>query len=208
MARTSARQRRYEKTRQSILDAARQIIVGQGPDALSMRTLAARIDYSPSGLYEYFDSKEQIIQEVCGEGHWRLTQAMSRVDVSLSPEEYLLRIGEVYIEFAVENPELFRLMFASVPAEMPDEGLLSSRSSFRVLLQAIQRGIDSGVFKPRPGFGLYEMAFASWSMVHGISMLRIFMPEGTPSFAAFKHQALLTLQRGLTNASENREPEG
>ena len=203
MTRSTARRRRHEKTRRAILDAARQIIVEQGPDELSMRTLAARIDYSPSGLYEYFDSKEQIIQEVCSEGHWRLTQAMNRVDDTLPPEEYLLRIGEVYIDFAVENPELFRLMFASLPAEVPDEQLLSSRSSFRVLLQAIQRGIDSGVFKTQPGFELYEMAFTSWAMVHGIAMLRIYMPEGTSSFEAYKHQALLALQRGLMNGSEN-----
>jgi len=197
MTAPSARERRQQKTRQAILAAAHQIIVEQGPDALSMRSLAERIDYSPSGLYEYFDGKEQILAAVCGEGHALLAQAMRQVAEALPPEEYLAEIGQVYIDFAAANPALFRLMFAAVPAEPPDASLLSSRSSYRVLLEAIQRGIDQGVFQQREGFGLHEMAFAAWSMVHGISMLRIYMKNLTPAFANLRRQSLLTLVRGL-----------
>lgn len=197
MTAPSARERRQQKTRQAILAAAHQIIVEQGPEALSMRSLAERIDYSPSGLYEYFDGKEQILDAVCVEGHGLLAHAMRQVDEALPPEEYLAEIGQVYIDFAAANPALFRLMFAAVPAEPPDTSLLSSRSSYRVLLEAIQRGIDSGVFQQREGFGLHEMAFAAWSMVHGISMLRIYMKDLTPAFENFRQQALLTLVRGL-----------
>ena len=164
-----------------------------------MRSLAERIDYSPSGLYEYFDGKEQIIQTICQEGHTWLTQAMRLVDENLPPEEYLVQIGHVYIDFAAAHPELFQLMFVSVPAEPPDEAMLSERSSYRILLGAIQRGIETGVFQTRPGFGLHEMAFTSWSMVHGISMLRIFMRNLTPTFAAYKHESLLALVRGLAS---------
>jgi AcrR family transcriptional regulator len=196
----STRERRQQKTRQTILDAAHRIIVEQGPEGLSMRTLAERIDYSPSGLYEYFDSKEQLIQAVCGEGHARLTQAMRLVDESLPPEEYLVQIGHVYVDFAAANPLLFPLMFSEVPAAPPNPDMLSERSSYTILVGAIQRGIDSGVFQVRPGFGLHEMAFAAWSMVHGIAMLRIFMNERSPTFTANKHQALLVVARGLMKA--------
>ena len=53
----------YARTQQAILDAARAIIHEQGPDKLSMRAIADRIDYSPAGLYEYYGSKEEIIAE-------------------------------------------------------------------------------------------------------------------------------------------------
>jgi AcrR family transcriptional regulator len=198
MRKSPARERRQQKTRQAILDAARQIIVEQGVSELSMRSLAEQIDYSPSGLYEYFDGKEQIIQAVCGEGHARLTQTMRQVDAALPPEEYLVRIGQVYVDIASSHPAVFQLMFSALPAEPPDLSNLSESSSYRVLLEAIQRGIESGTFKARPSFGLHEMAFAAWSMVHGISMLRIYMPELTPTFNAYKDHALWTLVRGLT----------
>ncbi|MCB0074139.1 MAG: helix-turn-helix transcriptional regulator, partial [Caldilineaceae bacterium] len=48
----TTRERRALRTREAILDAARQIISRQGADALSMRAIAKAIDYSPAGLYE------------------------------------------------------------------------------------------------------------------------------------------------------------
>jgi AcrR family transcriptional regulator len=193
----SARERRQQKTRQAILDAAWRVIEEEGPEELSMRGLAERIDYSPSGLYEYFDSKEQIIQAVCGEGHMRLFEAMRAVDENLPPEQYLVQIGQKYVDFAAANRELFQLMFASVPAEPPSPSVLTKRSSYLVLQNGIQRGINQGVFKSRDDFSLQEMSFAAWSMVHGISMLRIYMKEPTQSFEHFRHQALLAIVRGL-----------
>lgn len=197
MTSSTARQRRQQKTRQAILAAAHQIIVEKGPDELSMRSLAERIDYSPSGLYEYFDSKEQILETVCEEGHGMLAQAMRQVDETLPPDAYLLEIGQVYVDFAAANPALFRLMFSNIPAEPPDPALISNRSSYLVLIEAIQRGIASGVFLQREGFGLHEMAFAAWSMVHGIAMLQMYMKDLLPGFEASKQQALFALGRGL-----------
>ena len=52
------RQRRHLRTKDAILDAARQIIATEGAEKLSMRAIAKRIDYSPAGLYEYFGSKD------------------------------------------------------------------------------------------------------------------------------------------------------
>jgi ACR3 family arsenite transporter len=53
----SPRIRRHQRTQQAILDAARAIISREGVGELSMRAIAERIDYSPAGLYEYFDGK-------------------------------------------------------------------------------------------------------------------------------------------------------
>ncbi len=162
-----------------------------------MRTLAERIDYSPSGLYEYFDSKEQLIQAVCATGHLRLTQTMRQVDQRLEVQDYLVHIGAVYVDFAIANPQLFQLMFSSLPATPPDETMLRETSSYPILLGAIQRVIDEGTFKPREGFGLQEMAFSAWAMVHGIAMLGIHTPAFTPAFAALKLTALQAITRGL-----------
>lgn len=198
MTQPSSRQRRQAKTRQSILDAARQIIVEKGPGELSMRSLAERIDYSPSGLYEYFDSKEDIIQAVCLEGHARLTQEMRLVDESLPPREYLLQIGLAYIRFAIRNPEYYLLMFTSSQVEPSQEEMLSEGSSYLILVRGIERGIQSGDFIPRPHFGVFEMAFAAWSLVHGIAMLRIYMKSEPPDFDQTVLAALNNLGRGLT----------
>ena len=61
MAKRTPRERRYARTRQEILDAAMELVQEKGPDKLSMRELARRVDYSPAGLYEYYENKDEII---------------------------------------------------------------------------------------------------------------------------------------------------
>jgi AcrR family transcriptional regulator len=195
---SAPRQRRHKKTRLAILDAARRIIAQQGIQGLSMREIASQIDYSPAGLYEYFDSKEEIIQTLSAEGHQRLSAYIRQVDENLPPVDYLAAIGLAYIDFALNNPEHYLLMFTNVPSKTQLEDMLSQDSSFLILLQAIQRGIDAGVFRTRPGFGLHEMAYAAWSLVHGIAMLRItYLEEFKLDFAVADREAVWAFNRGL-----------
>ena len=200
------RTRRHLRTKQSILDAARTIIAEEGPAALSMRALADRIDYSAAGLYEYFGSKEEIIAAVCDEGQKYLYDAMNAADADLAPVEQLHQIGLAYVRFALEHPDYFLLMFtvapapnmADAPAEAVQAALHGEGSAYGLLVQAIQRNIAAGVFPVRPGFGLDEMAYAAWTLVHGIAMLRITALRHYPAnLAAWDDQVLLNFLRGL-----------
>ena len=192
------RQRRQKRTQQAILDAALQIITQQGSDQLSMRAIAEQIDYSPAGIYEYFNSKEEIIQALISEGHRRLTAYLRQVDENLPPAEYLLEIGLAYIDFALRNREHYLLMFTNTPSEIQLEDLLREGSSFPILLKAIQSGIDHEVFEARPGFGAQEMAYAAWALVHGISMLRLtYLGKFDLDFSTADREALLAFNHGL-----------
>jgi AcrR family transcriptional regulator len=203
---TTPRTKRHLRTKQAILEAARAIIAEDGPAALSMRALADRIDYSAAGLYEYFGSKEEIIAAVCDEGQRYLYDAMSAADPGLPPVDYLYQIGLAYIRFALEHPDYFLLMFtvapppdiAAVPEEAVKEAMQAEGSAYGILVQAIRRGIDEGAFPVRPGFGLDEMAYAAWTLVHGVAMLRTTALRYYPAdLAANDHQVLENFMRGL-----------
>jgi AcrR family transcriptional regulator len=201
------RERRFQRTKQAILDAALEIIREEGPDALNMRALAERSDYSAAGLYEYFGGKDEIIAEVCQQGHERLASHMRQADASLPVVDYLYEIGIGYIRFALENPDYFLLMFTAVPPPGPTgdfspEKLLEGDSSFHILLVAIQRGIEEGVFVTRSGFDLMEMAYTAWATVHGIAMLRLTSLRGYPmDFEAADREALGNFARGLQSTA-------
>ena len=194
------RQRRHLRTKDAILDAARQIIAEEGADKLSIRAIAKRIDYSPAGLYEYFGSKDEIITAVCMQGEERLYRSMARVDASLPPMEYLIEIGMAYIDFALKNADHFKLMFTSgiqPPEEMEED--FQEESSFNILVTAIQRGIDAELFIPREGFQLMDMTYLAWSIVHGISVLRITQLSLIPyDFGVADREVLKTAVYGLT----------
>jgi AcrR family transcriptional regulator len=196
------RDRRFRRNKQAILDAALEIIREAGPAALSMRALGERSDYSAAGLYEYFGGKDEIIAAVCMEGFERLTAHMRRADPALPAAEHLVEIGAAYIRFALENPETFLLMFTVTPPRPPGAispaEILQGDSSFHILLRAIRRGIEEGVFRARPGFGLMEMAYGAWATVHGIAMLRLTSLRGYPmDFDTADREALLNFACGL-----------
>ncbi|HMN28167.1 MAG TPA: TetR/AcrR family transcriptional regulator [Caldilineaceae bacterium] len=206
MTRLSPREKRQQRTHQAILDAARQLITEKGLDGLSMRAIAERIDYSPAGLYDYFGSKEEIIAALCQQGNGRLKAYMEAVDQELSFLDYLLGIGLAYIEFAVHYPDLFVLMFTTLPTgggvalsvEQWLAGATSEDSAFIILLDAIKRGVEEGILRVRPQMGVVEMAFAAWATVHGIAMLRVthLRPLQT-DFEAISRETLLAFGKGL-----------
>jgi hypothetical protein len=49
---------------------------------------------------------------------------------------------------------------------------MSGPSTFQIPRRAVQAGIESGEFRPRPGYGRDEMAYNLWALVHGLAVLR------------------------------------
>ena len=171
MTKGKARERRQARTREAIIHAAEEIIERQGPDALNMRDVAERIDYSASNLYEYFSGKDELLAAVVRETLTRLILHVRHISTDHSSRERLLAYGHAYLEFARTHPELYLLIFGrkGVSYKRTDAG----ETPFDLLQQIVQEGIVAGIFVPRPGFGLEEMTFSCWSLVHGIAMLRL-----------------------------------
>jgi AcrR family transcriptional regulator len=207
------RERRAQRTRDAILDAARQIISQKGVEALSIRSIADAIDYSPAGLYEYFGSKEEIILAVIAQGFERFTRALERVDRRLPARDYARAVGMAYIDFAVRNPDFFLLMFTTAPlAELYSKeshqaqdansaaAKLQEEPSFAVLYRAIARCVEEGLFPTRPDYGIFEMAITAWSHVHGVAMLRVTNFRYIPAdFTVIEQAGLEVLFRGFSN---------
>ena len=71
-ARPKGRQARLqearESTRRAILDAALDLFISQGYAQVSIRNIAARVEYSPGAIYGYFASKDEIFYALAEEG--------------------------------------------------------------------------------------------------------------------------------------------
>jgi AcrR family transcriptional regulator len=179
------RERLREETRVAILDATRRIVAEEGVDAFSMRAVARAVGYSPAALYEYFPSKEAILDELYFEGRDGLRDRMARVLADLpagaTTAEIFRELGRTYRAYAREQPELFRHIFGGpTPAEPstdpsvddagpePDEE--APPTAFDLLVETAERGIASGEFAPMPP---PAVALAAWSLVHGFVMIEL-----------------------------------
>ena len=203
MTKKTPRERRHERTREAILTAARQLVAERGADNVSLRAIARRIDYSPAGLYEYFDGKEAIIDALCNRGNELLGRTLRRVPPDTPYHEYMVQLLEAYIDFARHNPELFSLMFTQltigmteIPVEYPPE------DSFTILVNAVQRGLDEGHFAAGDDYGIFEIAYSLWAMAHGMAMLQVnYMRDFNFDFAAADRQAVEVFLAGLKQRS-------
>ena len=171
MTKGKARERRQARTRDAIVQAAEEIIETQGPDAVNMRAVAERIDYSPSNLYEYFASKDELLATVVKEALAGLILHVRQISTGLSARERLQSYGHAYLEFARSHPQLYLLTFGrkATLAKATD----AEETPYDLLSQIVQECIETGLFTPHADFGLHEITFGCWSLVHGIAMLRL-----------------------------------
>ncbi len=195
MTKGNPRERRQARTREAIVSAAEAIIEMQGVDALNMRDVAERIDYSASNLYEYFSSKDELLETVVKEALARLIMHVRHISSGLSVRERLQAYGHAYLEFARTHPELYLLIFGRKGASTKH----LEETPYDLLQQIVQEGIVTGVFVPRQGFDLQEMTFGCWSLVHGIAMLRLTMSSiAWNTFVASDDQILESFVDGMS----------
>lgn len=202
MTKTTPKQRRHARTRQEILEAALAILHEKGPEKLSLRAIARRVDYSPAGLYEYFANKEEIIAAVCAEGDHRLGLLLKAVPKDLPADEYIVQLGLAYIRHAQENPAHFMLTAKSFASTTPVETVpleaIEIGETFKILLDGVQSAIEAGAIILREGQTLMSLAYALWSIVHGMATLQLTnLREVDLNYPQSDRAAIEAILRGL-----------
>jgi AcrR family transcriptional regulator len=177
------RVREKSEVRQKILDAARELFVTYGYEGVTMRKVAERIEYSPTSIYLHFADKESLFREICDQDFGRLSEAFRELAGIQDPGERLAACARVYIEFAVANPNHYRLMFmTSHPRalKLTEEQLASrgnpNEDSYAFLLRLVQHSLQAGAFRPEltdPQL----IAQTLWAAVHGVASLAISMNQ-------------------------------
>lgn len=153
--------------RATLLEAAVDVIRERGVSGLSLRECARRAGVSHAAPYRHFAGKEALLMAVAGEGFRMLVTAGRESMVELTdPGERLDAYGVAYVQFAIDNPERHRLMFAAAldSTLATEEDLKSSVEAFELLETATGETLG-------PGEDVAGAAFAFWSLVHGMAML-------------------------------------
>ena len=172
------REREKSETRDKILDAARALFLSEGYDGVSMRKVAEKIEYSPTAIYVHFADKEDLFRELCHQDFGRLADLFQSPDVPLSPVERLRYIGRSYIQFGVEFPNHYKMMFMTPhPLEghtEEDEEIKGNPEvdAYAFLKLTVQQAIDAGCFRDE----LKDAELISqtlWAAVHGVISLQI-----------------------------------
>ena len=155
-----------------LLDTAGALLTSEGPDALSLRRLAAKAGTSTSAVYALFGGKPGILRELFIEAFTRFAVHLNTVTPSADPLADILALGHAYRASALADPHLYAVMFGSpVPGFEPaPEDYAHAEATFVPLLNAVQRAIAAGLLVQADA-GI--IATALWANVHGLVSLEL-----------------------------------
>ena len=150
----------------ALLDSAADILESEGPEALSVRRIAAVAHVAPMGVYNHFDSKNGIIEALFIQGFDRLRDALAGIADIQDPYEALREGGRRYRALAVAHPMVYELMFLrAVRGFEPSEHALQvAAGAFNSLVAAVRRAMAAGVLAEASPT---ETAQVIWASVHG-----------------------------------------
>jgi AcrR family transcriptional regulator len=169
------RSRERADTRQRILDAAREMFVRHGYEATTMRAIAARIEYTPTAIYHHFRNKEALLTELGSLDFRALASAFQRIERIEDPIERLRRLGLAYVDFALEHPMQYQLLFMTRHPKVDDKRLARgdpSEDAYAFLRETCAAAIASGRLRAEYK-DTDQLAQIAWASLHGLLALHI-----------------------------------
>lgn len=171
------RKRDQQVLRNRILDAARELFAGLGYEAVTMRRIAEKIEYSPTTIYLHFSDKAALVRELCSLDFLALAACFRTIGEERDPVERIRAIGRAYVGFALEHPNHYRLMFMTPHPLVPEAERRITKGSldedaWAILVAAVTDAQRAGLL--RSDFGDAEaLAQQFFSGVHGVLALHL-----------------------------------
>jgi len=158
--------------RERIVQASTELIKEQGLSALSMREVARRAGVSHQAPYYYFADREAIIGAIAEQGFRIMGDYVQRSAPATpgAPHDAIMAAGRAYLEFALEHPAHFRVMFRPElvsPERHPNvrgEGLHACDRFHRIVSSAAAAGLPADP-------SVDALFLLCWSVVHGLACL-------------------------------------
>ena len=159
-------------TRAAILDAASRLLEDSGPEVVTLRAVGEAAGVSRSAPYRHYADKaalmralaERTLRQIAGwirHGAERHQDAWQRVHAGC----------RAYIDYAVEHPHHYQLVFGDTPIAEPDPGLEEAADdAMSAVSELVAQAQDADLLRPGP---TREIATIVWVLLHGLAALQI-----------------------------------
>jgi AcrR family transcriptional regulator len=151
--------------RAACLRAAMELLEEGGATALSLRAVARRAGVSPAAPYRHYPDRDALISAVAAVGYRELAEQLAAAHPSPSTADDFGAIAVAYVQFALQRPALFRVMFAE-PCDTDNSERVAATN-------AISEYVSTIVQQSFPGFDTEALSTAAWALVHGLAFLHL-----------------------------------
>jgi len=170
-----------QQLRTLIIDAARELFVSRGVEAVTMREIAKRIGYSATSIYLHFVDKEALLRAILDTDMLALATSLKEILQIADPVERMHALGQGYAQFALTHPNHYRLMFMAerVPCD-PAESSLQQNNAEQDAYFQLKTVVNDVYIAGRFRDDLQDVdliAQTIWAGTHGVCSLQINMAE-------------------------------
>ena len=171
MARPAYSDERVDEIQAEILEVALGIFRREGSAGLTLRAVADRMGWTPAALYRYFASKDELLAAIRAHGFVRMRVALGAARTeSTHPADAARRAMRTYLEFALEEAALFRLMYELDQGDAPALHVYAEREgAFAQARAIVADAIDAGLMQGDPNVA----AHVFWVGCHGLAALAL-----------------------------------
>ena len=187
--------------RRAILDAAITVFARQGFHSARVSDVAAEAGVAYGLVYHYFDSKEQMLNELFSERWALLLEASAEIRKSdASPRDKLAGVASFIVESYRHEPELMKVIIVEVTRAANSFGrthLPEIRQAYDLVAEMVSDAQEAGEFRDD-----VDPAFAAMLFYGAIEQLLsgwIFdlVPGADEDFERAKQQVIDTICGGL-----------
>jgi len=151
--------------------ASRRLLDKEGTEAVTMRRVAKAVGITPMAIYRHYPDRAALLNSLADEGFEELVARLAGKRFLGSVEERLTKMGEIYLEHALENPRLFELMFLKRregARRYPRDFKADRSPTANLMVEVIQEGMATGYFRDDDP---WEIVFEMGALSHGLIML-------------------------------------
>lgn len=175
------RNRERDEVRLKIIEAARELFTGGNEEALTLRAVAQRIEYSATTIYLHFPNKEALVRALCAADFADFSRRLIQAERLTDPLARLRAVAAGYVDFGLQYPNQYRAMFiargdsrASSADESASEQATrrneEQRDAHDFLSAAVFKAQAAGVFRPEYR-DLALITQTLWNGLHGVVSL-------------------------------------
>lgn len=186
-------------TTEKIAAAAGKLLDRDGSEAVTMRRVAKAVGITPMALYRHFADREGLLNSLADAGFEELTVRLAKAPMPAHPEDQLRGILDLFLEFGLEKPRLFELMFLKRrdgARQFPGDFRAGRSPTAKFAAAALQAGMQQGIFRRDD---VWEITFETGALLQGLMMLYVGGRVGTSEqeFRELCHRAFGRYLHGI-----------
>lgn len=194
----------------ALVTAALEVIAKRGPEAFTLREVAAAVGVTHGAAYRHFADKEALLAALAEEGYRALAQKLAsaaNAAAAADPPARIRALAAAYIEFAMARPAQYRVMWGP---RLNEDGRFPSletaiSEAFSLVIAEFERGQAAGAFRDEPA---RDLAVSFWVAAHGyveLVLRRRLKVKSEAVAVAYFEKLLVPFLDGLT---VRRAPKG